>query len=320
MTDSVNLDVLFDVSNGSRFDLKDMQIAASDDEDAIAFVSRSRENLGVVAFVKPHKGFTAYDAGLITVALGGSYLLSAFIQERTFYTAQNVAVLTPRKPLSFAQKIFYCLCLGENRSRYSAFGREANRTLGKIRVPSSVPESLNVNEIADPVLDATPLLSTAPDYNTAEWREFRISELFNITGTKTTPLSQLKAYGIGEFPYVTTKATDNGVSGFYDFETEAGRVLVVDSAVLGFCSYQHDDFSASDHVEKLIPKFAMNKYVALFLATVINHNQYRYSYGRKASQTRLKKSWIRLPCTDDGQPNWKYMETCIRSLAYSRHI
>ena len=320
MTDSVNLDVLFNVSYGSRFDLKDMHITASDDKDAIAFVSRSRENLGVVAFVKPHEGLSAYRAGLITVALGGSYLLSAFIQERQFYTAQNVAVLTPRQQMSFEEKMYYCLCLAKNRSRYSAFGREANRTLAKIRVPASVPESFTETPIDGPVPVATPFLRTTPDYDTTNWREFRLSDLFEVTGTKTTPLSQLKAHGFGEFPYVTTKATENGVSGFYDLATEAGRVLVVDSAVIGFCSYQHDDFSASDHVEKLIPKFAINKYVALFLTTVINHNQYRYSYGRKASQTRLKKSWIRLPSTDDGQPDWNYMESCIRSLAYSRHI
>lgn len=34
-----------------------------------------------------------FEAGLVTVALGGSYLGSCFIQEEPFYTGQNVAVM-----------------------------------------------------------------------------------------------------------------------------------------------------------------------------------------------------------------------------------
>lgn len=57
----------------------------------------------------------------------------------------------------------------------------------------------------------------------------------------------------GENPYVATKATNNGIQGFYDYATEQGNVLVVDSAVVVFCSYQPDNFTESDHVEKLVP-------------------------------------------------------------------
>ena len=253
MTDRVRLNELFDVAYGTKFNLKQMTQTRVDDVEGISFVSRSRKNLGVVAYVQPYKCTPPLGAGLITVALGGSYLLSAFIQERPFYTAQNVAVLSPKKPFSFSKKIFYCLCLSKNRFRYSAFGREANRTLGTIEVPIEMPESLQGIKTEDFNQVATPVIKENFDLTDVQWDNFHLSDLFHISGTKTTTVSRLKEYGLGNCPYITTQATNNGVRGFYNHATEKGNVLTVDSAVLGFCSYQRYDFSASDHVEKLNP-------------------------------------------------------------------
>ena len=153
----------------------------------------------------------------------------------------------------------------------------------------------------------------------SKWKHFKLIELFSITGSKTTPLLELEEYGKGAMPYVTTQATNNGVEGFYDFSTESGNVLTIDSAILGYCSYQRLDFSSSDHVEKLIPKFEMNQYLALFLVTVINLEQYRYNYGRKCSQARMKNIRINLP-SKNNKPDFEFMEKYIKSLPYSSSI
>ncbi len=155
--------------------------------------------------------------------------------------------------------------------------------------------------------------------NIDKWELFELDKLFTITGSKTTPLLELEEFGKGKYPYVTTQATNNGVEGFYEFCTEDGNILTVDSAVLGYCSYQAFDFSASDHVEKLMPNFEMNKYVALFLVTIMNLEQYRYNYGRKCSQTRMKQISVKLPAKK-GQPDFEYMENFIKSLNYSGSI
>ena len=84
--------------------------------------------------------------------------------------------------------------------------------------------------------------------------------------------------------------------------------------------YQPLNFSASDHVEKLIPKFEMDKYLAMFLVTIINKEQYRYNYWRKASQTRLKERSIKLPSKTDGSPDWNFMRNYIKSLPYSASL
>ncbi len=146
--------------------------------------------------------------------------------------------------------------------------------------------------------------------DTKKWQSFRLADLFEIKGSKTTPLIELQAFGKGKYPFVTTQATNNGIEGFYDHYTEEGGVLTVDSAVLGYCAYQDTNFSASDHVEKLIPKFKMTRNIALFLVTIMNREQYRYNYGRKASQDRLKARTIKLPAKNN-KPDWDYMEKFI---------
>lgn len=164
-----------------------------------------------------------------------------------------------------------------------------------------------------------PYSQTDLELQTNDWKYFELDKLFTITGSKTTPLLELEEYGKGQYPYVTTQATNNGVEGFYDFYTENGNVLTVDSAVLGYCSYQPYEFSASDHVEKLAPNFKMNKYIAMFIVTILNLEQYRYNYGRKCSQTRMKQISIKLP-EKDGEPDFEFMEKFIKSLSYSGSI
>ena len=79
-------------------------------------------------------------------------------------------------------------------------------------------------------------------------------------------------------------------------------------------------FSASDHVEKLIPRFKMDIYVAMFFVTIFNMEQYRYNYGRKCSQTRLKESEIRLPVDSEGKPDYNFMREYISHLGYSSNL
>lgn len=155
--------------------------------------------------------------------------------------------------------------------------------------------------------------------NTAEWKEYKIKDLFEVSGTKTTKIDELESYGNGKYSYVTTQAVNNGVANKYNHYTEKGGVLTIDSAVLGFCTYQEKEFSASDHVEKLTPKFKMNKYIGLFFVTLFNNECYKYSYGRKANQIKIKNTILKLP-TKNNKPDWQYMEDFIKSLPYADRI
>ena len=152
------------------------------------------------------------------------------------------------------------------------------------------------------------------------WNKFRIDKLFNVVGSKTTSKRILVKKGKGKFHYVTTKASNNGVDGYYDYYTEDENVLTIDSAVIGFCSYRNLKFTASDHVEKLIPRFRLNIYIGIFLSKIINLEQFRYNYGRKFNQERIRETEISLPIDENRNPDWKFMEDYIKSLPYSQAL
>lgn len=168
----------------------------------------------------------------------------------------------------------------------------------------------------------TPLSCNTPTYDTDNWKWFRLGDkrLFEIEGSKTTPVKELELSGEGDYPYITTQARNNGVCGFYGMHTEQGRCFTIDSAVKGYCSWHCENFSASDHVEKLIPRFDCNNYIAMFLVTVINMEQYRYNYGIKCNQTRIKNMKIKLPVDSNGDPDWEFMIEYVKSLPYSANL
>jgi len=146
----MNLSILFDFSYGTKLDFNKMTICKKIDKDAVNFVTRSSKNLGIEDTVKKIDDLDPFPEGLITVALGGS-LLSSFVQQKPFYTAQNIMVLIPKNDMTFREKLFYCLCISKNRFRYSTFGREANRTLKKLELPDKIPDWVNSKELLQSV-------------------------------------------------------------------------------------------------------------------------------------------------------------------------
>lgn len=135
----VPLEKLFTVKYGNQFDLYQLD----NDDGHIDFVSRGEKDNGVSSKVKTFKGNEPFQAGLITVALGGS-VLASFVQINNFYTGQNVKVLSPKREMNLLEKLYYCMAIKHNRFRYSALGREANKTLKDILIPEFMPEELKV--------------------------------------------------------------------------------------------------------------------------------------------------------------------------------
>jgi restriction endonuclease S subunit len=322
------LSMLFDIKKGKRLTKADMT------EGEIPFIGSIDSNNGYREFIgqKPiHKGNT------ITVNYNGS-VAEAFYQPKPFWASDDINVLYPKFLLNPYIAFFIITIIKHEKYRFN-YGRKwhvdrMNRS--KVLLPANTNndpdwknierfiKSLNVfkkYKITDSAYFRKPFKYNSADLHltTNGWTRFDLMGLFRITGTKTTSSPDLEKYGKGKYPYVTTQATSNGIDGFYNYYTENGEVITSDSAVVGYCAYQPLAFSASDHVEKLIPKFKMNKYIALFLVTILNQEQYRFNYGRKCSQTRMKKMQIKLP-SKNGNPDWQFMEDYIKTLPYSSSV
>ena len=311
------LSELFDIVYGNQFDLNKMIVTENSD---INFVSRGSSNLGVVAKVESFNNQTPFPAGCITVALGGS-VLSSFVQINNFYTGQNIKVLKPKNPMKFELLVYYALCIEKNKFRYSSHGREANVTLDDILVPHSheVPFSFEFNINSEIEKLQKPKKNEKSNLEFVEFKNFLVEEIFEVTGTKTTPFRELMKIGEGDYPYVTTSSKNFGQSGKFNLFTEEGHVLTLESAVAGVCFYQEKNFTASDHVEKLKPRIEVSKEFLIYVSILLNKQNFRFNYGRKANQERIKKLNLSLPYKM-GKIDYQFIDNFIGSLQYSCHI
>lgn len=174
-----------------------------------------------------------------------------------------------------------------------------------------------------------------------EWEEFRVDDLFSVQLSKGD--IKLDDMLIGDVPLVSSGETNNGVVGYIDSagdgkaEIFSKNKITVD--MFGNVYYQEDDFYAVSHgrVNILEPVFDMTKYIGLFIASIINKEKFKYSYGRAVYSNVLCNVIIKLPiqhnadgtpyidpdCTysEEGYvPDWKFMEDYIKSLPYGDRI
>lgn len=313
---------LFDVTYGNKLDLN--KLAEQPLKlGGVNFVGRSSQNQGVSGSVAPISGLKPYEAGLITVALGGSKLLSAFVQEAPFYTAQNVAVLRPRLTMTFQQKLYMCLAIRHNRFRYSAFGREANRTLRTLLVPdlSEFPDWIfHFEKKAAADLETPSIASPTPTLITENWRAFELQQLFDIRkGQRLTKADMLT----GITPYIGASDTSNGMTARVGQKAihAGGTISISYNGSVAEAFFQSEPYWATDDVNVLYPKdFTLTAAIALFLCTIIRQEKYRFNYGRKWHLDRMRESVIKLPATNEGAPDWSYMESYIKTLPYSSQV
>lgn len=311
----VPLNTIFDVVYGSQLDLNKLEI---DLENGINFVSRSRENLGVQTKIKKITNKLLFKKGSITVTLGGSYLLSSFVQQEDFYTGQNVKVLTPKQSLTDIEKKFYCYIIEHNRFRFTSHGREANKTLDDLLVPSlnSVPNWINNTKIINP--KKQPLINKSYDLNVKNWQYFLFQDYFEIK-KGITPKNKTDGY----ISLVSATSMNNGVSKKVTSKSAPNMknvITVSSNGAVGDAFYQNQDFFATGDINILIPKFDLTAHIAMFLNVVIRKEQFRFNYGRKWGKEKMLNHKIKLPVDKNNQPDWQFMENYIKSLPYSKSL
>lgn len=310
---------IFNVRYGHSLELNAIkQVPAG---EGVAFVSRQMGRNGISAYVAPIDDLEPAPAGDVSCALGGNGVLTTYIQEAPFYCGRDVAILRAKTPLTKQQTLFYCLCIKRNRFRYN-YGRQANKTLAKLLVPSVDEIPAWVAEVdLDQIKEARGSLTDAklPAIAPNNWRPFRYDALFDIKkGQRLTKHDMAE----GGTPFIGAIESDNGYRQFVNAAPnhEAGTITVSYNGSVGEAFYQSAPFWASDDINVLYPKFDMSAYVAMFLCALIRREKFRFSYGRKWHLGRMKESIIRLPVDLTGEPDWAFMEDYIKSLPYSKSI
>ena len=322
----VDLDTLFGITYGVNLDLNKLKKS----ESGINYVARTQKNNGVTARVELLKSITPNPAGTISVSCGGS-VLEAFLQEEPYYSGRDLVYITPLVKMTRQEKLYYCMCIRNNKFRYN-FGRQPNKSLGKIKIPSldDIPEYVNKIEIKDMSYFSKKYNDTMHiELEIDKWKEFC---LYGINGIfeevyLATPYHKNKLKKVEKssksIPYITRTGMENGLNCYVekseDFVYEKGNALTI-GAEGACCFYQANDFICGNKIT-ILRHSKLNKYNGLFISTVINfESKGKYNYGRAYISSRVKNTKIRLPVNKQGEIDFDYMEEYIKTLSFTKEL
>ena len=156
----------------------------------------------------------------------------------------------------------------------------------------------------------------------SNWGKFKVGDLFetiNNNGTQVptganVPSKELKS---GTVPRISVTGVNNGVVGYYDSTHKNYKVYnnFISVNFLGNAFYQENNASLDMKVHCLkLKNKELNKYLALFLVTIINKLTTSYSYANQLSSTSITQLQLPLPITSEGTPDFDYMENYIKNI------
>lgn len=141
-----------------------------------------------------------------------------------------------------------------------------------------------------------------------EWDNFYIHDIFEDVqrGKRLTEANFIE----GEMPYISSKGVNNGINEYVG-NTDKVRIFencltLANSGSVGSTFYHPYSFVASDHVTHLKNE-SFDKYIYLFIGSMIKRLGEKYNFNREISDTRLKREFIILPINECGEPDYEYM-------------
>ncbi len=172
---------------------------------------------------------------------------------------------------------------------------------------------------------------------TDKWGRFRLDHLFKIKkGKRLTAEDQEDGHNI----YIGAIESNNGVANHIGQRPiHKGNTLSISyNGSVGEAFYQPDAYWATDDVNVCYPKFTgFNAAIGLFIASVVRHEKYKFSYGRKWTLENMSETEVCLPVKRDSNgapfcdatkkfsdlglvPDWGYMEKFMGSLSYGAQL
>lgn len=127
----------------------------------------------------------------------------------------------------------------------------------------------------------------------------------------------------GGTPLVTAVGTNNGIGYFVGNENnsraEESISVVRNGASVGKAFYHKYSALYGNDCRRMKLKHSTSEFVNLFITQVIGMQNKAFSYSRKLGTERLQNLRIMLPVTDDGTPDYAYMEQYAKNLMIKKY-
>lgn len=153
------------------------------------------------------------------------------------------------------------------------------------------------------------------ELNQHKWQAFVLDEIFDIRATQSSIDKKKLVNLAGTIPYITRSDKNNGIDMFIgeqpNYKKDEGNVLTIglDTQTI---FYQPIPFYTGQNIQ-VIRHSRMNRYNASFLIVAIKILLQKFNWGGNgATLTRLKRSKVFLPITDQHEIDWEFMEDYMR--------
>ena len=318
-------DLISDIYKAKAINKDDLAVS-NGDTNAIRYITRTGENNGCELLADRHEVSIDFIERGNAITIGDT-TATCFYQDEDFITGDHMVVVRADSWLNRDRALYVIALLNNEQYKYS-YGRaflmeRIKNTVLKLPVNGGGNPDWQFMEDYIKSLHHKPLTTKnkpgqAPDLNVSEWKEFRVCDILDCDSTTLSIKDDLPE---GSTPFVSRTAENNGIDGYVDIESDkltAGNCLTIGAEGV-YAFYQPESFATGNKVYQIRNR-NLNSYTGLFITTILNLEDYRYSYGRARIMSKLKNEVIKLPVDANGYPDWKFMEGYIKSLPYGDRL
>jgi hypothetical protein len=257
-----------------------------------------------------------YKAPIITVPRTGS-IGEAFVQNHDCCVDDNCLVLLPKEHMAIEYLYYIAIMIRSQKWRFM-YGRQITpERLGKIEVDDKPIEFKSPIDFKQMIVKITPKKKKVLPLGYVKTRkDFYLSELFKIKSGDYHAKYKLES---GNIPLISCGDLDNGLIGFYDIPKEkqySNTITVAYNGIPLTTRFHPYIFGAKDDVAICINSNQLRLTTIIFIGMLLNRLSWRFSYGRKCFQNKLKYLKISLPIDAEGNLEQDYMEGCVKNTSY----
>lgn len=146
----------------------------------------------------------------------------------------------------------------------------------------------------------------------AQWGQIRLADIFDeIPRGK---VSDLKNVADGKTIIIAASGVNEGFSRFSNDEPISKNAMTISFNGVGTgTAFVHNYlFNLNSDCGLVKPKENISLYALRFIAVSINQNKNKFNYGYKANESRILRQTVLLPISDDGHPDYDFMEAYIK--------
>ena len=299
----------------------------------IPYTSSSSTDNAVVSFIEANEDIINQGNSISVNPIDGK----AFFHEYNFvgrgYSGASINILYNEK-LNKKNGLFLCRAIENTSTKKASYGYLFNsKRLDNGIVLLPIDNTNNPNwqfmedyikqekkEIAQKVINyyEQKILEIGFDLvglENVEWKEFSFDKIFR----KIQRGKRLKKddHIDGDIPYVSSTSLNNGVDGFIGNDDKVRKfknnLTLANSGSVGSCFYHDYEYIASDHVTSITLENA-DKYIYLFVATIVKRFEEKYSFNREINDNRIRTEKLILPVDENGNPHWDYMSKFMQKI------